>query len=145
MLESKRREWRDKGVHCSSFRWQPVGGKWTSANKGVVVDAFRAMAVGKEMEVWCKHYRLPMSCTFYLSLYREREAALFCEYWVSKMHRLYEEWQAGGASLGSAIDPACLREWQEPAGFATMVEEGGPAVRTRAKALRAMMAGAPAP
>ena len=63
-----------------------MGGRWTLAHTGDVVDSTRAMARGGPAKRWCCEYGYPQMASFHHSVYSRDGAGVLAREWCTRAH-----------------------------------------------------------
>ena len=121
------------------FRVAPFGGMSCLRLKGVGIVAYRARAVGRVIEEWCKRYSLQVAATFDISLYSDEGAVTMGREWSSRMAYWYQLFLDGGAPETFEYTEEMLDGYKESGAFRELAEAlTAPQAVKRVVQLRAM-------
>ena len=103
---------------CNDFQVSLLGGAWTSANKGVIADAFSAKAKDQQAISFCAARHMARSARFEISLYTEEWAAALARCWCHRMQFLLNL-SLEHQNVQHIFTQAELDAWVEPSELAS--------------------------
>lgn len=94
-LQEKRAEWHSDFLGAvGHFKVCLLGGAWTMEHTGMVCDAVKAYASGKDVKSWCSKYGLPNQARFGIRKFGQEQATALAETWCSHLQRFYDHYLA---------------------------------------------------
>ena len=104
-----------------NFRMGPIGGNWTMRHLGMVYDAFKAYAYGRDVFDFCDMFGLSKAARFNVTLYGDQGAITMSKQWCHKMNWFHEVWRSEGSPRPFHFSDALLAEYEEPTEFGRFV------------------------